>query len=95
MRWIITTMSLSKKPVGLVTVSGGRLGGISALAALQLLFVKVGAFVSPAKMQVAEVDKVFDEHGNTDNEHFLKSAQRFNTDFLWLIEAILAKKQGK
>jgi NAD(P)H-dependent FMN reductase len=86
---------LSKKPVGLVTVSGGRLGGISALAALQLLFIKVGAFVSPAKMQVAEVEKVFDEHGNTDNEHFTKSAQRFITDYLWLIEAILAKKQGK
>jgi len=85
---------LSKKPVGLVTVSGGRLGGISALLALQVLFLKVGAIVSPAKMQVAEVTKVFDEHGATDNEHFIKSAQRFIVDFMWLAEAILAKKQG-
>jgi azobenzene reductase len=83
----------AKKPVGLVTVSGGRQGGISALLALQVLFVKVGSFVSPAKMQVAEVEKVFDEHGTTDNEHFLKSAQRFVTDYLWFAEAILAKKQ--
>lgn len=85
---------LSKKPVGFVTVSGGRLGGISALLALQLLFIKVGAFVSPAKMQVAEVEKVFDEHGTTGNEHFLKSAQRFIADYLWFAEAILAKKQN-
>lgn len=85
---------LSKKPVGLVSVSNGRLAGVSALQMLQLLFLKVGSFVCPARMSVAEVESVFDEHEKTDNEHFIKSANQFVKDFTWFTEAILAKKQG-
>jgi azobenzene reductase len=85
---------LAKKPVGIVSVSSGRLAGANVMQMLQLLFLRVGSFVCPAKMQVAEVGKVFDEHEKTDNEFFIKSSAKFIEEFRWFIEAILAKKQA-
>lgn len=83
---------VSKKPVGVVSVSAGRMGGNLAWRDLTALFLRIGAFVAPARLHVAEVGKVFDEEGKMVSDHLQKSAGRFTKDFLWFADAILSKK---
>jgi NAD(P)H-dependent FMN reductase len=82
----------TKKPVGIVSVSSGRMGGNLAHQMLVNLFMRVGSFVSPARLYIAEVSKNFDENGNLQNEHIVKSVQRFVDEYFWFTEAIIAKK---
>lgn len=83
---------VSKKPVGVVSVSSGRMGGNLAWRDLTALFLRIGAYVAPARLHVAEVGKVFDENGKMISEHIEKSVTRFTNDFLWFADAILTKK---
>ena len=84
---------LTKKPVGVVSVSSGRMGAIQAWEKLVALFVKIGSFMANARFHVGEVGNVFDEDGNVTSEHFEKSAARFVRDYLWFTDAILTKKR--
>jgi azobenzene reductase len=85
---------VSKRPVGVVSVSGGRMGGNHAWQSLTAMFLRIGAFVAPARFHVAEVGKVFNDNGEVVSDHFKKSANRFTSEFQWFAEAILEKKRG-
>lgn len=81
-----------KKPIGVISVSSGRMGGNHAWRALAALFMRIGAFVAPARFHVAEVGKAFNDDGEVVSDHFKKSAARFKDDFLWFADAIMTKK---
>ena len=78
----------SKKPIGVVMVSGGARGGINASHDLQKLILGLGAFPMPYKLLVANVGKAFDEEGNPVDESLENSFQKFANELLWLTKGI-------
>lgn len=81
-----------RKPIGVVTVSSGKMGGLAAVAQLQHVILSIGAFALPAKLLVPDVNTAFDEHFNLVNERTNKSALKFIDEYLWLAEAVCDKK---
>jgi NAD(P)H-dependent FMN reductase len=81
-----------RKPVGIVTVSGGGFGGINALAQLRLVFLAMGAYPISIKLPVSRVQDAFDENDNPKDPLLEKAAAAFTAELLWLTEAIAMKK---
>src|SRR5436190_3859273 len=52
-----------RKPIGIVTVSSGRFGGISCLAQLRLVCLAMGGVPVPASLLVTNVNEAFDANG--------------------------------
>lgn len=86
---------ITKKPVGVVSVSSGQQGGIQAWQALTSMFLKMGAFVAPPRLHVAQVAEVFNDQGEAVNDYFIKSARLYIKNFLWFTEAILSHKRAQ
>ncbi|MBO9731963.1 MAG: NAD(P)H-dependent oxidoreductase [Chitinophaga sp.] len=83
----------SRKVVGIVTVSAGKLGGINAATQLQHVILSLGAFPLPTKLLVPEVYGAFNEAQELTSDITTRSAQRFIDEFQWLATAITEKKQ--
>ena len=83
----------AKKPIGVVTATTGKFGGVNASTQMQLLILSLGAFPMPYKLLVPFVDEVFNENGELIDEGTAKSFEKFITDFMWFAEALVAKKQ--
>jgi azobenzene reductase len=83
----------SKKPIGVVTATTGKFGGINASTQMQMLILSVGAFPMPYKLLVPDVDKDFDQNDTLTNEATAKSFEKFITEFMWFAEAIVNQKQ--
>lgn len=81
-----------RKPIGVVAVGAGRMGGINASTEMQQLVLSLGAYPMPYKLLVANVQSVFEETGQVKDEFFSKSMDRFVSEFIWLAEAIRDKK---
>lgn len=81
-----------RKPVGIVTVSGGDFGGVNCLAQLRLVTLNLGAFPIPAAFPVPRVQDNFDEEGNPRDPRFEQWAEVFLGELLWFTEAITAQK---
>lgn len=85
----------SKKPIGVVAVSSGKMGGINASTQLQHVVLSLGAYALPLKLLVPEIHDAFNELNEPKQERLAKSAQRFLDEFLWFSEAIVKAKQSK
>lgn len=84
----------SRKPMGVVTTSGGKLGGINASIQLQQLILSMGCYPVPVKLLVAEIQHAFDEQFNPLQEVLVKSTAKFLDEYVWFAQAITnAKKQ--
>jgi azobenzene reductase len=83
----------SKKPVGVVTTAGGKMGGINASIQLQHLVLSMGSFPLPVKLLVPEIQHAFDDSFNPQNETVVKATDRFLNEFLWFAGAITAARQ--
>ncbi|WP_437969395.1 NADPH-dependent FMN reductase [Sorangium sp. So ce260] len=83
-----------RKPIGVVAVSAGKLGGINASTQLQHVVLSLGAFAMPTKLLVSEVQSAFDESLQPRSEHVVKSTQRFLDEYLWFARAIVQAKQA-
>ena len=82
-----------KKPIGVVSVSAGRLGGVNASTQMQLLILAIGGYPMPLKLLVPEVQKAFDSNGDPVDEYFQNTAQRFLDELIWFTEAIVNHKE--
>ena len=82
-----------KKPIGVVTVSAGKLGGINASTQLQHVILSLGAYPLPIKLLVAEVQQAFDESLLPLGTSLARSAEAFVSEFIWFSEAITTKKK--
>ncbi len=80
------------KPIGVVSVGAGRMGGINASTEMQLLILSLGAFPMPYKLLVSNVQHAFGEGGEVKDEFLSRSMDRFVAEFVWLAEAIRDKK---
>ncbi len=83
-----------KKPIGVVTISAGKFGGINASTQLQQLVLSLGAYPVPTKLLVPMVQNAFTEAGVLIDEPLSKSIDKFVSEFVWLADAIVSKKQG-
>lgn len=81
-----------KKPIGVVTVSAGKMGGINASTQLQHVILSLGAFALPTKLLVPEVQNAFDDSFQPVNEGLIKSVNKFLDDYLWFADAVYQKK---
>jgi len=84
---------LRRKPVAIVTVSGGNFGGIEALQQLRLVLLKMGALPLPASFPVTRVQESMDEEGRPADPAWDKRATAFLGELLWLTEAIAAQRE--
>ncbi len=83
----------AKKPIGVVAVASGRMGGINASSDMQQLILSLGGYPMPYKLLVSSVQNAFDESGNIKDDFLSQNMERFVKEFVWLAEAIVEKKQ--
>jgi NAD(P)H-dependent FMN reductase len=84
---------LSKKVIGLLTVSAGNLGGINVHHDLQKWVLHMRAYAIPMKYLLTQIHQAFDEAGIPTDEHFIKSTSLFINELTWLTEAISNQKK--
>jgi len=82
-----------RKPVGIVTVSGGGFGGVLCLAQLRLVVLGAGAFPIPASLPVSRVQETFNDDGTLSDTAYEKRAQTFLQELIWFADAITLKKE--
>jgi len=82
-----------RKPIGVATVSSGKMGGINASTQLQHVILSLGAYALPLKLLVPEIQLSFNESLEPVNKYLNKSANKFLDEFLWFGNAIYQKKQ--
>lgn len=83
----------AKKPIGVVTATTGKFGGVNASTQMQLLVLSLGAFPMPYKLLVPFIDEAFNENGELIDETIAKSFEKFISEFMWFAEALVDKKQ--
>jgi NAD(P)H-dependent FMN reductase len=81
-----------RKPIAIVSVSGGGFGGLNALAQLRLVALGMGAFPVPAALPISRVQEVFAADGTLQDQSYLKRADAFIEEVLWFAEAIATQK---
>ena len=81
-----------RKPVGIVTVSGGSLGGTSCLVQLRQVVLSLGAVPIPARLSVTQVASSFDEAGEPTDSGHQKRAETFLDELLWFTEALSTRR---
>lgn len=81
-----------QKPIGVVTVSSGKMGGINAAVQLQHVILSLGAYALPGKLLIPDVQTAFDDSFQLVNERTIKSANKFLSEYLWFASALLEKK---
>ena len=82
-----------RKPVGIVTVSGGGFGGVQVHNHLQLLFLRVKA-LPVAHMAVSAVGRAFNEDGEPDEAHYEKAFAGFVETLSWYARVIGDASRG-
>ena len=80
-----------RKPVGIVTVSGGGFGGVQVHYHLQLLFLRLKA-LPVAGMPVSNVSQGFSQDGEPMEGHYEKAFAGFVETLLWYTRAIGAAR---
>lgn len=70
------------KPLGIITVSAGALGGINAAKALQLYGIKLGMILYPDFLITPKVQSVFGEGHEIADESYAKRLDKFIDGFL-------------
>ena len=83
-----------KKPIGVVSISAGKFGGVNASSQLQQLVLSLGAFPLPTKLLVSEVGQVFNPEEQSYKESFVKAADKFLEEYVWFAEAITVKRKA-
>ncbi len=86
---------MNGKPIGVVTTSNGKLGGINASHQMQHIILSMNAFPMPYKLLVSDIANAFDEDLNPIREDIKTSTQKFVQEFVPFAKAINEMKKGK
>lgn len=73
-----------RKPIALVTVSGGGHGGVNAWAQLVTVLTFMGAIVLPQTVAVAKVQDAFDPAGHAIDPAYVKRMDGMIAELVWL-----------
>jgi NAD(P)H-dependent FMN reductase len=82
----------AKKAIGVSAVTSGGLGGMRAGLAMQQLVQGLEGFGVPHMLLVGGVQNKFEDDGTLKDATFIKNIDAFLQHFLWLAEAVVAKK---
>ncbi|HEY0261434.1 MAG TPA: NAD(P)H-dependent oxidoreductase [Chitinophagales bacterium] len=80
------------KTFGIVTYSPGMLGGIRAAQQMQNLICGLFGIPSPQMLTIPAIEKKINDEGAATDETFVKVAEGFLKEFMWLSEAVAEKK---
>lgn len=80
--------ALRRKPVGIITVSSGVLGGVNCLAQLRLVSLALGGLPIPDHVLVANVHEAFDDQGRCLRDQLPDRLRDFLAELLWYAEAL-------
>lgn len=83
-----------RKPIGVVSVSTGKFGGINASNEMQHLALSLGGFAMPHKLLISAVHQAFNESNELADTNVVNSIGKFVAEFTWFAEAIVAKKES-
>lgn len=81
-----------RKPLGVVSVSTGSLGGMRGALQMQALATAVFAIPVAQLLLVPQVINKFDEAGALTDQAFKRNIDVFTTEFVWLAEAVTLAK---
>ncbi len=89
---MLRDQAFSQKVIGVSSITTGGNGGMRAAIEMQNLALAVGGFALPQMLLVPQVHLKFDENGELTDEVFSKNISNFLSKFIWLAEAVFAKK---
>ncbi|WP_103068977.1 NADPH-dependent FMN reductase [Aquimarina sediminis] len=75
-------------PIGIVTVTSGKFGGLHCLSQLRTVGLALGGIPIPEKLCVSTVNEVFDILGALQDDSFNKKTREFTKAFLWYVERL-------
>jgi len=78
-----------RKVVAFVTVSNGSRGGVNCWAQLVTVFVRMGAIVLPADVEVERVQDSFAEDGTALDPVYIKRTDFMISELVWLGERVM------
>lgn len=84
-----------KKPIGVVTTSSGKFGGVNASSHLQHIILSLGAYPVPLKLLVPGIRQAFSDSFEPQNEQIVRSTEKFLDEFLWFADALRQKKSER
>lgn len=82
-----------RKPIGVVSVSTGRFGGINASTEMQLLVLALGAFPMPLKLLIPSIHLTISEAGHVKEDFLNTNFDKFIQEFIWFATAIVSHKK--
>jgi len=85
--------AFKNKPVGVVSVSTGSMGGIRGGIQMQQLALAIQAYAVPQMLLVPQITVKFDEEGKLLDELFNKNLSLFIDELSWIGEAIKEKNK--
>jgi NAD(P)H-dependent FMN reductase len=80
--------TFSDKPISVVSVTTGRMGGMRAALQMQQLVLAIFAYPQPNMLLVSEVQKKFNEKGDLIDPGFQQTLKQFIDDFTWFTSAL-------
>lgn len=83
-----------KKPIGVVAVSAGSMGGMRAALQLDDLVIALKAYISPFKLLIDNVKETFIS-SNIKDPKLIERAEEFVKEFVWFSTAISNAKPAK
>lgn len=86
------TQEITRKPIGVVTASGGKFGGINASHEMQKLILAIGSYPMPKKFLVSSVHEAFDIEFNVLKDDIAKGAEVFLNEYIWFANTITKGK---
>jgi len=88
------TKEISRKPIGVVTASSGKFGGLNASSQMQQLIFGVASYPMPFKFIVPFISNAIDDNFDAMNEEVNKSGEKFINEFLWFANALTNAKSA-
>jgi len=82
-----------RKPIGIVTVSSGKVGGNFCLTQLRAVVTALGAVPVPAVFQVTNVQESIDPNGKALDPDVDRRSMKLIAELLWWTEAVTEQKR--
>jgi azobenzene reductase len=86
---------LQRKPVALVSVSSGVLGGMQLAVSFRAVVASMGAYLVPQLFPVTKVSESFDKNGVPTDPMIDQRANKMLVEIMWLAEAVQLKRQSE
>jgi NAD(P)H-dependent FMN reductase len=77
-----------RKPVGIITVSSGALGGVNCLSQLRLVCLALGGLPIPDQLLFPNVQDAFDDEGRCMRDILPDRTRHFLLELMWYAEAL-------